>query len=404
MQSVRVGQGLTRKLAILNGLVSVADFIFGALYVDFMLSASISPARIGLVTFLATVMSTVVEVPSGDFGDRFGQRKIATIGLVFWGFSLLAFGGASHFPWVMLVSLCFWSVGQALFSGAPLALVINSIPKEGEHLRRRAIRMSNIANWVGSAGGGLAVQFGLIRFSAGTLIGAAGVILLVLALWLVVAWPESTLSDVDVFHGSLWTRVRGGWNLRLSLLMMLWVVAAAVLSMLLFAWQPLVKQTLGLGISFNGLILFLMSLVAALGTWLTRWRERFNLARFDVPLALTLVSLSAFFAGFMPGASTTVGFLVAAELLVTYCLSALAMDAHGIFADEHRNMLWSIFSAAMGMSMAVFDLVFGLVWDHIGLLASLWAAGAVFAGLSILIWIPTFIVTGRAPKETVPEP
>ena len=150
------------RLTLLTLLVGFADFVFGTVYVTLMLRADISPSEIGLGFFVAFALSTVVEVPSGDWGDRWGQRRIASIGLVAWGVALIAFAQSANMPIVMLASLCIWSIGQALYSGAPVSLTINSIPNDFPELRTRAVLMQNVAKWAGSAAGAGAVFLGVI--------------------------------------------------------------------------------------------------------------------------------------------------------------------------------------------------------------------------------------------------
>ena len=127
--------------------------------------------------------------------------------------------------------------------------------------------------------------------------------------------------------------------------------------------------------------------MAALGAWLTRFRDVFRAPGWDIRIALTIVTVGMLLAGTMPGAVTTVLVLTTAELLTSYCLTALAMDAHLVFADRYRNLLWSVFSAAIGVSMAATDLVFGLLWDAVGLSSSLAWAGIVGLGVVVVIVI-----------------
>lgn len=361
------------------------------MYVDVLLRAGLSPASIGGGFFAAFAVSTLVEIPSGDWGDRWGQRRIAATGLALWGTALAVFAIAQDAPVVLLASLVAWSVGQALFSGAPVSLTINAISPSMRDLRLRAVRAANVAKWVGSAAGGLAVFVGVLAVDAHVLIGVAGGLLAVLAVWVRLGWPESERSAPSESERRLWQRLRAGWTPQLGPLLAMTMLSSALLSVLLFAWQPLFAQTTGLPVSLNGAVLFTMTVIAALGAWLTRFRERFRRG-WDTGIASAVVAATILFAGAMPGIASTIVALSVAELLTSYCLTALAMDAHGVFEDRYRNMLWSVFSAAMGVAMAVTDLVFGLLWDASGLTTALTWAGAVGLGFVTITVITQQVV------------
>jgi MFS family permease len=169
------------------------------------------------------------------------------------------------------------------------------------------------------------------------------------------------------------------------------VLASALLSVVIFSWQPLVAKTTGLPVSANGLILFAMTAFAALGAWLSRYSSRIPGRSVDVPLALFVVSVAIVIAGWLPGPLTTFVALGIGELLISYCLTVLAVAAHGLFDDDFRNLLWSLFSASMGMAMAIADLLFGFVWGAAGMRWALAVAGtastimltAAFLGLAM---------------------
>lgn len=394
----QVARSATARLVILTGFIGIADFAFGAVYVDVLLRAGLTPASIGIGFFAAFAVSTLVEIPSGDWGDRWGQRRLAVIGLMLWGAALVVFAIAQDAPVVLLATLVLWSVGQALFSGAPISLTINAISPSLRDLRLRALRAANVAKWVGSAAGGLAVFVGVLAVDAHVLIGVAGGILIILAVWVRLGWPEAERFAPRESERRLWQRLRAGWTSTLGPLLVMTMLASALLSVLLFAWQPLVAQTTGLPVSANGGVLFVMTVIAALGAWLTRFRDKLR-GGWDTGITLAVIAAIVLFAGAIPGVVSTVLALSVVELLTSYCLTALAMDAHGVFDDRYRNMLWSVFSAAMGVAMAVTDLVFGLLWDALGLTPALAWAGAIGLGLVVITVVAQQVINfARTPR------
>lgn len=387
--AVRAARSNIARLSALVALVSLADFVFGAVYVDVLLKAGMTPGLIGLGFFLAFAVSTAVEVPSGDWGDRWGQRRIAVIGLACWGISLVVFALALGIPWAMLVALCAWSVGQALYSGAPISLTINQIPSEQRELRASAARVPNIAKWGGSAAGSLAVFLGVIAVDVQMLIGASGGVLILLAGWMLWSWKESERHEPEAVERHMLRRLRGAWTPGLGRLLVMAVLASVLLSVVIFSWQPLVATTAGLPVSANGLILFAMTAFAALGAWLSRYSSRIPGNAVDVPLALLVVSVAVWVAGCLPGAMTTFMSLGIGELFISYCLTVLAVGAHELFNDDFRNLLWSLFSASMGMAMAIADLLFALLWSAAGMQLALVVVGITSALilLAALLWI-----------------
>lgn len=390
----RASRTAVTQLAILIGLVGVADFAFGALYVNILLGVGLAPAQVGAGFFVAFLVSTVVEVPSGDWGDRWGQRRMTVLGLICWGTALIAFSAAREFPLVMQIALCVWAVGQALFSGAPIALTINQIPSTEGQLRRSAVRAASVSKWIGSAGGGLAVFFLANTFDPTTTVGAAGAVLVLLAAWTRVRWPESGRQVPPAAERHLIQRVRAGWAPGLGNLLTLAVVASMLLSVLLFTWQPLVAMA-GVPIQTNGLLLLVMTVLAAGGAALSRFSDRLPGSPADVLIALLLASALMAVAGNLPGRTTTFVMLGATEVLTSYALTVVAVRAHSIFTDRFRNLLWSLFSASMGVAMAVSDLLFGGVWDRFGISTALAVAAPAVAAVAVVAWLIHIAISRR---------
>lgn len=98
----------------------------------------------GVAFFASLVVGTVVEVLSGDWGDRYGNRRMTVAGLALWGAGLIAFAFVTSLVGLVLTLAC-WSMGQAIYSGAPLALTVNAISAENTALRQAAVRWSQVS-------------------------------------------------------------------------------------------------------------------------------------------------------------------------------------------------------------------------------------------------------------------
>ncbi|MDO5098849.1 MAG: MFS transporter [Corynebacterium sp.] len=371
-------KGAVTRLAWLAFLVGLADFVFGAVYVTLMLEAGLDPKRLGVGFFLMMAIATVVEIFSGDLGDRWGHRKLACYGLTLWGLALVLFVYAETMPLLMLGALTVWSIGQALYSGAPLSLTINAIPQQAVTWRDHAVRWHSIAGWIGRSCGGAVVFFGVWVFDFRQLVGGAGVILVTLAVWLALRWPESEKhATTSTFTGFL-GRAATGWNRTVTVALCVSMIAAGLLSVILFAWQPMLNEVAGIGVEINGLSLLLMTICAALGAWGSNWKLSASRLGLVLVVGLCAVSLSFVAFGVYPGAVTAIVAVLLTEVVISFCLTTTVIIAHQNFADEHRNLQWSIFSAAIGMAMAVTDLIFGPVWSAYGMSAAVMYVGCGF--------------------------
>lgn len=352
------------EITILFFLVALSDFVFGALYVDYMISINMQPVVIGFAFFFAFLMSTLVEIPSGDWGDRWGQRRVAFLGLLIWGFSLILISIFSKYIEIVVLALCLWSIGQALYSGAPISLAINTLPSEQVKERSNLVRISTISKWFGSASGALFVLFGFGSISSSTLILISGLTLIFLSIWMVLCWPESKKTDPQNGFKSIVKRLKLNWDIKLNPLVLININSSFILSVILISWQPLLGEDANYLTSYNGLILFFMTLGAALGAFLTKYEYG------GVPwmVVLSFVNCSLLFMlSISRSLQIKIAFLFLAEILLSYTMTLVAIKAHSLFADSFRNLFWSLFSAFAGISMAAADALFGVFWQVFGL-------------------------------------
>jgi len=376
---------LVRRFVRLTGLVAAASFVFGATYVVELLDRGFSPTVVSTAFFCALAASTVLEVVSGDWGDRFGQRRMAVGGLVLWGAGLVVFG-ISHSFGLLVVALVLWALGQATYSGAPTALIVNAIPPGDAARRRAAVRWGQTARFAGAVVAGVLVLLRPPGLSPAGLIVAAGCALLVLAGYVRLRLPY-VRADAPL-PGRLTARIGRAWSGRLDALLTLCVVNAGLLSVFLFAWQPVATTVIGLGGRWLGALLSGLTALAALGAWAARFTvEHHRVRDLDLYLGTAVTAVALAVMGTSAVAAWTA--FVTVEVAAGYVVAVAATRAHAEFPDASRNVLWSMFSAAMGTSMAVADLALGLVWDRVGLAVALGlvvpAESAIGAALGVVL-------------------
>ncbi|WP_298229617.1 MFS transporter [Gryllotalpicola sp.] len=390
---------LTRKFLVLTFVVVAADFTFGGVYVQVLLDRGLSTGFIGTTLFGVLIASSFIEIPSGDWGDRFGQRRLTILGLLSWGIGLVAFGLTDFVP-ITVLALLLWSVGQALYSGAPISLAINSIPTEDGDARQRLVKAANVTKWIGSTAGGLLVLFGALQFNVEVAIVVAGAGMLLVALWVRLAWPESERVEVDPSAG-MFSRLRRNWSPQLWPLLLLFVVTSALLSLLLFAWQPLAVSVIHLPESFLGLALVVLTAVAAAGAAATRFESE-RLAKHNVDIWV-LLALSG---GFLAVADLSPWLAGAAILVSEFTISAAltlgASRAHAIFRDDSRNLLWSAFGWSSSIAMALADLLLGWTWDDHALWLGL-SSSVVVLAIAVAVVVVVASLRRVAAKQTDAE-
>lgn len=365
---------LVTKLWVLVGLVSAADFVFGATFVVHMRDRGISAATIGLLLAVTGIVSTFVEAPSGAWGDRSGQRRLMVLGLLAWGSGQLLFAvssGTASFA----VALLLWTTGIALHSGTGPALVVNHLKQAGLADRvDAAVRGSQVMRWVASALGAGTVALLGERVDPWQTIAVAGALLLPTAVWVHRAWPEST----PVGHG-VGESLRRGFRFAVvgecRLVLLFTVLSSVAVAVIILAWQPVTLEVLDLPASALGVVLLALSVASAGGAASTRLVARVRPA---LAVAVVLVVLCGFLAATALGpVGAAVGFL-GAEVCIGAALTIVAVWGQRVFPDELRTTLTSIMGTATGVSMALTNGVLGALWEGLGIVpAVLVAAGAV---------------------------
>ncbi|MHC1601864.1 MAG: MFS transporter [Methermicoccaceae archaeon] len=179
-------------LVLLCGVLTVS-MVFGMLEAHapkhlYELGASVQMVA-GMFVVLM-LFHTLVQLPVGIASDRFGEMKVAVLGLL---------GGAVLIP-TMLVDSLFGKMAALIATGTVLALVFTpSIAAIGKHVpasqRGRVMGLNNLCwstgYFLGPAGGGIVVE----RLSFGwALMVASGVLLLVAVLYLLGFRGQALLS------------------------------------------------------------------------------------------------------------------------------------------------------------------------------------------------------------------
>lgn len=106
----------SRLLLVSKCIMKMVDFIYGAVYIVLMNSKGLSELDISFVFAISTMFLFVFDFPTGVISDKFGRKKIASIGLIIWGISFLFFIKANNLLGFILAEAIL-QIGIALVSG-----------------------------------------------------------------------------------------------------------------------------------------------------------------------------------------------------------------------------------------------------------------------------------------------
>jgi MFS family permease len=392
---------LIRRLVALTALVSFADFVFGATVVAHMMNGGLTGATIGIALAVAGVFSLAVETPSGAWGDKHGQRRILVIGLALWGLGLVAFGFAQSML-MFTVALVLWGIGQSCYSGAPTSLVLNRLHDEiGEEGIARVMRRVHVVRWIASGAAAASVFLTAEHLAVDTTIIVAGALLLPVALWVRLRWPdqrsEAKESTARLLGRGMRLAVTGEFRTQ----MIHAALIGFLLTVLILTWQPLSMETIGLRPESLGLVLLVFTVASAVGAWGSKFTERFGIRRvLPVGLVLTCAVMLAIGAG----AVATGASLVAAEALTGLLMCLNAIRVQQLFPDALRTTMTSIWSTVLGLSMALGDFVAGLLWEFLGVEAAVrWCALAVAIACLAVAMADRFRSAARPEAAGEPE-
>lgn len=255
---------------------------------------------------------------------------------------------------------------------------------------QRALRGGQVLRWVYSAVGAGTVALGGGVIPPRHLIAVAGIVLVATAVWVRFTWtqnrPERSLSVA----GSLWQGVRLLAGDELRRLLSLTAVSAAVLSLLIMSWQPILADLGGFSARSLGLVLLTMTLGSALGAWAARVPGSRDPEVFAAGSLCALV-LTIELVG--RGLAATLVALVVAEFFVGMAGVFLNLQLHEAVPDQLRNTTTSLFSTATGLAMGLADLAFGFLWHHLGPTEALHTGGRAL--LAVLVVHLVLYAVGR---------
>lgn len=335
---------------------------------------------IGLVLGASTITGVFIKFPAGTLSDILGRRRMLLLGAAFFAFPPFLYLLVQE-PYTLLALRFLHGFATAIFSPVAAAAVADLFQNErGERLGWFAS-----ANEVGSAFGPLLggvvlvalVAPGLSKFYITYLIvGALGVVTLLLALWLPIGRASQSADPTPATASprvSRWNLFRQGMGEVMSnrpILIASSVEAAMFLGVgALLGFLPLyAKNIVGLGDAYLGLLIWVPLVMAMAGKPLAgRISDRIG----RKPVILMGLSLCVVVLPLVP-VTTNIAVLLFEGVVFGLGMAIVTPSTTALVADlcKSRN-----YGAAMG--------VFGTIWD-IGEASGPILAGVLIAGLGNL--------------------
>jgi len=226
---------------LVESLLSASPAFIASVYVIFLLESGLDYRGVALVDGFYVVTSALLDFPTGGLADKYGRGKIASLGCLLVGMGLLSYSLSSTLP-EFLFSEFLAALGTALYSGALLSWLVDSLREEGrgEELAP-VLGKAGTISWLGSVvaafvGGVLAEVDLHVPFAAGavTAIAACAV-----AARYTRGRGESPSPGQRSYLGFL----KGGASALFSSRPLIWLTAAGALSALghpcfTLTWAP----------------------------------------------------------------------------------------------------------------------------------------------------------------------
>ncbi|MFC1616234.1 MFS transporter [Patescibacteria group bacterium] len=100
-------------------------------YVIFMLFIKLSLSEVSIVISMWLILSSIGQIPSGIFADRYGYKRSLIIGSIFFLCGTILFAFAQNFYW-FLAGYSLMGFGSAMKQGADQALLYEGLKSDGK--------------------------------------------------------------------------------------------------------------------------------------------------------------------------------------------------------------------------------------------------------------------------------
>ncbi|MEU3310619.1 MFS transporter [Nocardiopsis sp. NPDC006832] len=382
-------RSLLRRFTVYSLGTSLADFVYGAVFVTIFLGRGAEPWMVGSIMAGANLVGLLMEAPSGALGDRYGHRRLLFIGLLGWSAGFMLVGAAPTLP-LTLVGMCLGTVGYALHSGTMSAILINRVDARDRTARiARIVRVGALSGRVGSALGAALVMVAGAWLPAGPLVACGGLLMLSLAALTPLSFPDTPGRPDRRIGVLVLESVSQVLSRRFAPMVALAMGAMSATVLLVASWQPMLLERFGQDVHLNGLFLLVMTLSLAAGAAAARWVHP-RRPHVWGPLSVMAIGLPVVLAAH-DVVPLIVG-LVAAEFLIGLAGVVTGIWCQLMFTDADRNTMFSTISTLAMLAGVATSFSFGWLWDLWGIptAVTIMALGSVVGGVVSLTLVRLF--------------
>lgn len=339
-------------------------------------------------------MSSLLEIPTGSWADRFGRARIYQLGKLLYVLSVASFIFATNFT-VLLIFQLIGALGLAMQSGSIEALIHDSLPQNKNtprlfqkvHSKKMAILFTSRTLTV-LAGGWLFSVNPRLPFIIATLSYSLAFIV---SLFLVEIRVEHATANSSLSH------IKETWKIlsskRTMLLFLLLVVLYSAVSEALFVlYQPYFKS-IGIEIGSFGLFYMVISGMSALGAvsivWLSKHFNPFQLlATMILAVWITLASM------LLRNPIVTYFAIIPSSLAFGYLITLMNTYIQSKVSSKHQSTAISIGSFFWTIAFMISTTLLGIGLD-------IWGAQRI--NWILVVMSSVFLLTASLCVRTVRE-
>lgn len=155
-------------------MIAASTSFIASVYVVFLLERGLDYKGVALVDGLYMISSAILDYPTGGLADKYGRGRVTALACLFFGIGLAVYS-FSRTLYQFLLAEFLAAIGSALYSGAFLAWLVDSLREEGESEKLSIILgnagiLSRFISIMGAFTGGLMAEYSLeLPFAAGAI-------------------------------------------------------------------------------------------------------------------------------------------------------------------------------------------------------------------------------------------
>lgn len=364
------------------------DFIFiYAVEKLFMLDRGLDLTQIGMLLFLWSVMSMIVEVPSGALADRWSRRKMLILSGIFFSLCYVVWALSGSF-WLFLLGFLLRTLGGTFASGTKQAYVYDFL-KQGKQ-EGQFEKIWGKGNALRTLGIGVAVGLGgfLSEVSFGLTASLSAVSVLIISA-IAFIWPEvqASRSTKEVKY---WQFVKDSVKTVTNnkVLLQLMIYTAIVL-----AWLANLEEFNDVYLNFLGFPKYMIGLVFAIAGGVQalassvahKFKDKSWLM---IKLSVVVTALVMIIASFVKSPLMAVGILFLGVMF-----EFISVLKEGLIQKETKSYQRATISSVNGliMNLLPYQLIFGYIASQHGL-----QAGYLVFGIFVLSYFIVSPLIGRS--------